>query len=127
MLGEELIDERRPSEFFLHLETMMVRHEPTECDNNSKDDFSVIVDVLAKIHFLFGQQPFIEQSSKDAMFLFVKKMWFNQLKNDEGEYEMEFLLNGWKSIITQWLNLDYRNGKIYFEETENNTIDDDDY
>ncbi|CAF1238823.1 unnamed protein product [Rotaria sp. Silwood1] len=124
--GEELIDERRPSEFFLHLESMMVRRYLTECDNNSKDHFNVIVDVLAKIHFLFGQQPFFEQSSKDAMFLFVNKMWFNQLNNDEGEYEMEFLFNGWKSIITQWLNLDYRDCKVYFEETENNTVDDDD-
>jgi len=93
--------------------------------HDDKKHFNFIVNVLTKIYLVFGQQPFIERSSIDAMYLYVNKIWLNQLNNNEGEHQMKILLDGWRSTITQWLKLDYTNRQVYRKETTENESDDD--
>jgi hypothetical protein len=84
--------------------------------NNKKKDLNLIVNILTKIYFIFGQQPFIDRSLHDPLFLFVNQMWFTQINNQENQDDIPFLLNGWSSFLTQWLKLGYSNRRQYIEQ-----------
>jgi len=53
-------------------------------------------------------------------------MWFQQLNNDQHQQDIQFLLNGWTSILTQWLKLDYSDRRQYIQQINPNLLDDDD-
>jgi hypothetical protein len=84
--------------------------------NNKKKDFDLIVNFLTKIYFIFGQQPFIDRSLRDPLFLYVNQIWFPQINNEQNQHDIPFLLDGWTSIITQWLKLSYPNRRQYTEQ-----------
>jgi len=90
------------------------------------DDLNIIINVLTKINLVFGKQPFIDRSLHDPLFLYVNQMWFEQNKNDQHRYDIPFLLNGWTSIITQWLKLDYQTRRQYIQQINDNQLNDDD-
>lgn len=65
---------------------------------------------------VFGKQPFIDRSLCDPLFLFVNEKWFQQFDFIQYRYNIPFLLDGWSSIITQWLKLDFRNCQNYIKQ-----------
>ncbi len=95
-------------------------------NNEKKKDFNLIINVLTKIYFIFGQQPFIHRSLRDPLFLYVNEKWFEQIENDKCQNDIPFLLNGWTSIITQWLKFDYPKRREYIEQINPDLLYDDD-
>jgi hypothetical protein len=93
-------------------------------DDDGKENFDIIINVLTKIYMIFGKQPFIDRSINDALFLYVTQIWFQQFNNDQHRYDIPFLLNGWNSIITQWLKLDYPNRRKYMQQIKDDDDDD---
>ncbi len=111
--GVELVEPKPPSKFELELKKLM----GTDSDSDDeKKDLNLIVNVLTKIYFIFGQQPFIDRSLRDPLFLFVNQIWFPQINNEQNQHDIPFLLDGWTSIITQWLKLSYPNRRQYTEQ-----------
>ena len=53
-------------------------------------------------------------------------MWFQQINNDQHQRDITFLLNGWSSIITQWLKLDYDNRRQYIQQISKDQLYDND-
>ncbi len=94
--------------------------------NNNKKDFDLIVNVLTKIYFIFGQQPFIDRCLHDPLLLFVNQMLFPQINNQENQHDIPFLLNGWSSFVTQWLKLGYRNRRQHIEQINPDLLYDND-
>jgi len=95
-------------------------------DDEKKKDFNLIVNVLTKIYFIFGQQPFIDRSLHNPLFLYVNQIWLQQVNNEQHQRDIPFLLNGWASILTQWLKLDYKNRRQYIEQINDDQLDNDD-
>jgi len=95
-------------------------------DDEKKKDFNIIVNVLTKIYFIFGQQPFIDRSLHNPLFLYVNQIWLQQVNNEQHQHDIPFLLNGWTSILTQWLKLDYKNRRQYIEQINDDQLDNDD-
>ncbi len=89
----------------------------TDSDSDDeKKDLNLIVNVLTKIYFIFGQQPFIDRSLRDPLFLYVNQMWFQKINNEQNQHDISYLLDGWTSVITQWLKLSYPNRRQYIEQ-----------
>jgi hypothetical protein len=124
-LGIELIEPRPLSSFALEMKRMMNLTSDND-DNDQKKKLNLIVNVLTKIYFIFGQEPFIDRSLHNPFFLYVKQMWFQQIKNEENQRDIQFLLNGWTSILTQWVKFDYQNRRKYIEQINPDQLDNDD-
>jgi hypothetical protein len=125
--GIELVEPKPPSRFEIELKKMMGFNSTDENNNDEKkQNFNLIVNVLTKIYFIFGQQPFIHRSLRDPLFLYVNKKWFEQIENDKYQDDIPFLLNGWTSIITQWLKFDYPKRREYIEQINPDLLYDDD-
>jgi len=73
---------------------------------------------------VFGKQPFIDRSLHDPLFLYVNQMCFQQINSEQHRYDIPFLLNGWTSILTQWLKLDDENRQHYIEQIPDQQRDD---
>ncbi len=98
--------------------------DPT--DDDEKESFNIIINVLTKLYMVFGRQPFIDRSLNDPLFLYIHQMWFQQFDNNQHRYDIPFLLNGWTSIITQWLKLDYTDRQQYIKQINDEQLDDKD-
>jgi hypothetical protein len=120
-IGIELIEPKKPSKFELEMKKIMGLNP---ADDDGKENFDIIINVLTKIYMIFGKQPFIDRSINDALFLYVTQIWFQQFNNDQHRYDIPFLLNGWNSIITQWLKLDYPNRRKYMQQIKDDDDDD---
>jgi hypothetical protein len=120
-IGIELIEPKKPSKFELEMKKIMGLNP---ADDDGKENFDIIINVLTKIYMIFGKQPFIDRSTNDALFLYVTQIWFQQFNNDQHRYDIPFLLNGWNSIITQWLKLDYPNRRKYMQQIKDDDDDD---
>jgi hypothetical protein len=111
--GVKLVELKPPSKFELELKKLM----GTDSDSDDeKKDLNLIVNVLTKIYFIFGQQPFIDRSLRDPLFLYVNQMWFQKINNEQNQHDISYLLDGWTSVITQWLKLSYPNRRQYIEQ-----------
>jgi len=84
--------------------------------DDKKKHFNLIVNVLTKIYFIFGQQPFIDRSLHHPLFLYANQMWFQQINKEQNQHDISFVLNGWTSIIIQWLKLGHPNRRQYTEQ-----------
>jgi hypothetical protein len=84
--------------------------------DDKKKDFNLIVNVLTKIYFIFGQQPFIDRSLHHPLFLYTNQIWFQQINNEQNQHNISFVLNGWTSIIIQWLKLGHPNRRQYTKQ-----------
>jgi len=125
--GIELIEPKPPSRFEIEIKRMMgLNSTDDDKDDDKKKDFNLIVNVLTKIYFIFGQQPFIDRSLHNPLFLYVNQMWLQQINNEQHQHDIPFLLNGWASILTQWLKLDYKNRRQYIEQINDDQLDNDD-
>jgi len=121
--GVELVEPKPPSKFELELKKLM----GTDSDSNDeKKDLNLIVNVLTKIYFIFGQQPFIDRSLRDPLFLYVNQMWFQKINNEQNQHDISYLLDGWTSIITQWLKLGHPNRRQYIEQINPDLLYDND-
>jgi hypothetical protein len=109
----ELIEPKRLSTFEIELKKILGLNPD---DDDGKENFNIMINVLTKIYMVFGKQPFIDRSLKDPLFLFVDQMWFQQFNNDQHRYDIPFLLNGWSAIITQWLKLDDQHRRQYTQQ-----------
>jgi hypothetical protein len=111
--GVKLVELKPPSKFELELKKLM----GTDSDSDDeKKDLNLIVNVLTKIYFIFGQQPFIDRSLRDPLFLYANQMWFQKINNEQNQHDISYLLDGWTSVITQWLKLSYPNRRQYIEQ-----------
>jgi hypothetical protein len=122
-LDIELIEPKEPSEFEIALKYILRLH--LDDDDDDKEDFNIILNVLTKILMIFGKKPFVDRSLNDPMFLFINEKWFQLFNYDQHRYNIPFLLNGWSSILTQWLKLNYQDQKYYIDQIENKFLDDD--
>jgi hypothetical protein len=120
-LDIELIEPKEPSEFEIALKYILRLH--LDDDDDDKEDFNIILNVLTKILMIFGKKPFVDRSLNDPMFLFINKKWFQLFNYDQHRYNIPFLLNGWSSILTQWLKLNYQDQKYYIDQIQ--FLDDD--
>jgi hypothetical protein len=121
--GIELIEPKAASKFEIEMKKMFGLNPN---DDDGKENFNLIINVLTKISMVFGKQPFIQRSLIDPLFLFVNQLWFQQFDNDQHRYDIPFLLNGWSNIITQWLKLDYQQQKKYIQQIPEHQRDHDD-
>jgi len=121
--GIELIEPRAPSQFEIDWKE---KFGFSMNGDDKKENFSIIVNVLTKIFMVFGREPFIERSFHDPLLLFIKQIWFTQFNNDQHRYDIPFLLNGWSTILTKWLKLDYKNRREYIQQINEDQLDDDD-
>ncbi|CAF4888254.1 unnamed protein product [Rotaria sp. Silwood1] len=124
--GVELVEPKPPSKFALELKKLMSSHSTDNEADDKKKDFNLIVNVLTKIYFIFGKQPFIDRSRYDPLFLYVNDMWFEQINNEQDQRNVTFLINGWRSILTQWLKLSNANRRQYFEKIDSDLLYNDD-
>ena len=115
--GIQLIEPQAPSRFLSELKELMNLGR-TDNQDDEKRNFHLIVNVLTKISFVFGQEPFLRRSLYDPFFLFVKQIWFEQIHNEQNQQDISFLLDGWSSIITKWSKLDYQNRRQYIEQID---------
>ncbi len=122
-IGIELVEPKPPSRFELEIKRIMGQNST---DDDEKKNFNLIVNVLTKIYFIFGQQPFIDRSQRDPLFLYVNQIWFPQINNEQDQHNISFLINGWTSIITQWLKLDFQIRRQYIQQINKDQIEDDD-
>jgi hypothetical protein len=122
-LDIELIEPKEPSEFEIALKYILRLH--LDDDDDDKEDFNIILNVLTKILMIFGKKPFVDRSLNDPMFLFINEKWFQLFNYDQHRYNIPFLLNGWSSILTQWLKLNYQDQKYYIDQIQNKFLDDD--
>ena len=106
----ELIESKKPSKFEIEMKKAL-GFNPT--DDDEKENFNIIINVLTKIYMVFGKQPFIDRSLHDPLFLYVNQIGFNNLIMINIDMIFHFYLNGWTSIITQWLKLDYTDRREY--------------
>jgi hypothetical protein len=120
-LDIELIEPKEPSEFEIALKYILRLH--LDDDDDDKEDFNIILNVLTKILMIFGKKPFVDRSLNDPMFLFINEKWFQLFNYDQHRYNIPFLLNGWSSILTQWLKLNYQDQKYYIDQIQ--FLDDD--
>jgi hypothetical protein len=93
--------------------------------DDDKEDFNIIINILTKILMVFGKQPFLDRSLNDPLFLFINQKWFEVFNYDQHRYNIPFLLNGWDSILTQWLKLNYQDQQHYIDQIPNKLLDDD--
>ncbi|CAF0877940.1 unnamed protein product [Adineta steineri] len=114
--GIELIEARPLSTFELEFKKIMSTVDSSNGNYDQKKDFDLIINVLTKIYFIFGQQPFIDRSLYDPLFLYINQIWFKQINNDQNKPDIPYLLTSWTSILTQWLKLTYRNRQQYIEK-----------
>ncbi len=119
----ELIESKKPSKFEIEMKKAL-GFNPT--DDDEKENFNIIINVLTKIYMVFGKQPFIDRSIHDPLFLYVSQNWLQQFNNDQHRYDIPFLLNGWNLMITQWLKLDYTDRREYSKQIKEEHLDDDD-
>jgi len=125
--GIELVEPKPPSRFEIEIKKIMgLNPDNDDNDDEKKKDFNIIVNVLTKIYFIFGQQPFIDRSLHNPLFLYVNQIWLQQVNNEQHQHDIPFLLNGWASILTQWLKLDYKNRRQYIEQINDDQLDNDD-
>ncbi|CAF0870005.1 unnamed protein product [Rotaria sp. Silwood1] len=118
--GIELIEDRQVSNFEIELKRILGLDS---VDDNEKEDFNIIINVLTKILMVFGKKPFIDRSSYDPLFLYVNQMWFEKFNYDQYRYNIPYLLNNWTSIITQWLKLDHSNRQQYIQKINTHLLD----
>ena len=122
-LDIELIEPKTESQFEIEMKKIFgLIHSSSD----EKDNFNIIINVLTKILMVFGKQPFLERSKIDPLFLFIYQKWLQQLDYDQHQNNIPILLNGWSSILTQWLKLDYQNQEIYFKQIPENQLDNND-
>ena len=96
-----------------------------DLDNDEeKNDFNLILNVLTKIYFIFGKQPFLDRSLYEPFYLYVNQIWFLQMNTEQ--HDISFLLNGWNRILTKWLKLDYKNRQEYYQQINTDLLYDDD-
>ncbi|CAF3664974.1 unnamed protein product [Rotaria sordida] len=124
--GIELVERKPPSKFALELKKLMSFNSADDKVDDKRKNFDLIVNVLTKIYFIFGKQPFIDRSRYDPLFLYVNQMWFEQINNEQDQHNIPFLINGWNSILTQWLKLAYENRRQYFEKINRDLLYDGD-
>ncbi|CAF2009983.1 unnamed protein product [Rotaria magnacalcarata] len=110
----QLIEAKEASNFEVKIKQILDLNPDN--DDDGKENFNIIINVLTKLFMVFGKKPFIVQSSTDPMFLYINQMWFQQLNIDQHRYDIPFLLNGFTSIITQWLKLDYSIRRQYIQQ-----------
>lgn len=119
--GKELVHPKPLSPFVLEFRQLMANQHLNTSDRDEHDDkrdFHLIVNVLTKIYFVFGQQPFIEHSLCDPLFLFVKQTWFPLIVDQETQRDITLLINGWSQYLTEWFDLDRETRKGYFEQIQ---------
>lgn len=75
-------------------------------DDGEEKNLDLIIDVLTKISFIFGEKPFVDRSTTDSFYLFVKQNWFDQQTKPINEHDISFLLQNWSSILHKWIHLD---------------------
>lgn len=92
-------------------------------DDDKKEIFNLIVNVLTKNSVVFGKQPFIQRSLIDPLFLFINQIWFQQYNETQHRYDIPFLLNGWSNILTQWLKLSYSDCQQYIAQIPEEQLD----
>jgi len=117
----ELIEPKEPSEFEIVLKAILRLH----LGDDDKEDFNIIINILTKILMVFGKKPFLDRSLNDPLFLFINQKWFELFNYDQNRYNIPFLLNGWDSILTQWLKLNYQDQQHYIDQIPNKLLDDD--
>ncbi len=117
--GIQLIQPKSTSRFVSELKQILnltYSNDDDRDDDDEKRNFDLIINVLTKIYFVFGQQPFIHRSFKDPLFLFVKQIWFQQIHNEQNQHDISFLIDGWSSILTKWFQLDHTNRQQYIQQ-----------
>ncbi|CAF3932003.1 unnamed protein product, partial [Rotaria magnacalcarata] len=97
-----------------------------QIDDDGKENFNIIINVFTKVFMIFGKQPFIDRSLCDPLFIYVDQIWFQQFNYDQYQYKIPFLLDGWSSIITKWLKLDYSIHRRHTQQIKDDLFDDDD-
>lgn len=127
--GTDLIEPRALSAFSEELKKLLASiHSADDRHEGKQQDLNLLTNVLTKIHFVFGSQPFIERSRRDPFFLYANQLWFPRIVNEEKQRDIAFLVNGWKSMLIEWLKLDNHKRRSYFEQIDPNLLynDDDD-
>jgi hypothetical protein len=122
-LGIELIEPKKATKLEIEMKKIFGLNPDHD---DGKENFNIIINVLTKIYMVFGKQPFIQRSLNDPLFLFVNQIWFQQFNHDQQRYNIPFLLNGWSSIITQWLKLHFKNRQLYIQQIPEDQLDHDD-
>ncbi|CAF1440074.1 unnamed protein product [Rotaria sordida] len=85
-------------------------------DENIKENFNIIINVLTKIYMAFGNKQFIERSLHDPLYLFINEMWLKTFNYEQYRYNISYLLSGFKSIITTWLKFDYSTRQLFVKK-----------
>ena len=106
----ELIQPKEASKFEIELKKIMGLNSE---NYDPKETFHLIVNVLTKIYLVFGRQPFLDQAKLDPLFLFIQQKWFPSFDHQQHRLNLTFLLNGWTSILTQWIKLPYKDQQEY--------------
>jgi hypothetical protein len=111
-IRNQQIEPKSSSRFVSELKQILNLTYSNENDENDdeKRNFDLIVNVLTKIYFVFGQKPFIDRSLNDPLFLFVYQNWFEKIIDNQND--IPFLLDGWSKILTQW----FSNRRKYLEQ-----------
>lgn len=121
-LDLELIEPKKPSDFEIKFKQILgLNHIDDE-----KENFNIIINVLTKILMIFGKKPFTDRSLIDPLFLFINQMWFQQMNFDQYRYNIPYLLDGWSSILTKWLKLDYSTRQQYQQQINIDLLDNND-
>ncbi|CAF1417345.1 unnamed protein product [Rotaria sp. Silwood1] len=87
-------------------------------DDNIKENFNIIINVLTKIYMAFGDKQFIELSLYDPFYLFINEMWFKTFNYEQYRYNIPYLLSGFTSIITTWLKFDYSARQLFVKQID---------
>jgi len=125
-IGGELVKPKSELRYVEQVKKLM-GYVSIDDDEEKKKNFDVIINVLTKIHFIFGQKPFIDRSNNDPFLLYVNQNWFQQLNNDQHQHDINSLINGWTSIISQWLKLSYQNRQYYIQQIPHDQFHNDDH
>lgn len=120
-LGKELIEVRKKSDFEMILQQLMGQNGDGIDEN--KENFRLIVNVLAKIYLTFGYDLFVDRSKIDPLFLFAHQTWLQEIHNHQESNDMQFLIKGWASILKKWLRMKGNDKRIYMQQINSNQLD----
>ncbi|CAF3200713.1 unnamed protein product [Rotaria sp. Silwood2] len=111
----DLLEDIHLSGFELKLRKTL---EVDSIDDNIKENFNIIINVLTKIYMAFGDKQFIERSLYDPLYLFINEMWFKTFNYEQYRYNISYLLSGFTSIITEWLKFDYSTRQLFVKQID---------
>ena len=94
-LGAELLEPDEISKIELLCSPIKI------CTN--QDYLNLIINVLTKILYIFGKEPFARRSSADRFFSFNYRTWLEKFPFEQHRTNIPLLIHNWFTNLKEWL------------------------